>query len=175
VKIISAATYDDIGMDSLAEPAARAQFEGDFKAAVVAALPSLALAEADVTIDAITAKVAEGQVRRLASFKLRRLAEVSSGVVVAFSIAVPAAGAAAAEAAFVDEVQGKPSALAVEHRGALALPAAVTAPAVVEQPEVEQPKVEQPEVEPAPKTTSGAEGTSVLLASLLAAALAHAL
>ena len=95
---------------------------------------------------------------------------MSTGVVVAFSIAVPAAGAAAAEAAFVDEVQGKPSALAVEHRGALALPAAVTAPAVVEQPEVEQ-----PEVEPAPKTTSGAEGASVLLASLLAAALAHTL
>lgn len=168
VKIVSAATYDDIGMDSLAEPAARAQFEGDFKAAVVTALPTLALAEADVTIDAITAKVAEGQTRRLASFKLRRLAEASSGVVVTFSIAVPAAGAAAAEAVFVDEVQGKPSALAVEHRGALALPAAVTAPTVVE---VEQP----PGPDPAPKTTSGAEGTSVLLASLLAAALAHAL
>ena len=94
---------------------------------------------------------------------------------VAFSIAVPAAGATAAEAAFVEGVQGRPSALAVEHCGVLALPAAVAARAVVE---VEQPAAPLEPKEPdgpAPKTTSGAEGASVLLASLLAAALAHAL
>jgi hypothetical protein len=43
VKIVPTATYDGIGMDSLAEPAAGAQFEGGFKVAMVAALPSLAL------------------------------------------------------------------------------------------------------------------------------------
>ena len=73
---------------------------------------------------------------------------------VAFSIAVPAAGATAAEAAFVEGVQGRPSALAVEHRGVLALPAAVAARAVVE--------VEQPAAPLEPKEPDGharAEGT----------------